>query len=61
MVVGTLERLQKYLARCGVASRRKAEEMIKQGQVRVNQQIVSVMGFQVEPGKDLVEVNWQSR
>jgi pseudouridine synthase len=57
MVVGTLERLQKYLARCGVASRRKAEEMIKQGQVRVNQQIVSVMGFQVEPGKDLVEVN----
>ena len=56
MVVGTLERLQKYLARCGVASRRRAEEMIKQGQVRVNQQIVSEMGFQVEPGKDLVEV-----
>jgi len=56
MVVGKLERLQKYLARCGVASRRKAEEMIKQGQVRVNQQIVSEMGFQVEPGKDLVEI-----
>jgi len=56
MVVRTLERLQKYLARCGVASRRKAEEMIKQGQVRVNQQIVTEMGLQVEPGKDLVEV-----
>ncbi|MGI6588539.1 MAG: pseudouridine synthase [Peptococcia bacterium] len=56
MVVGKLERLQKYLARCGVASRRKAEEMIKQGLVKVNGQAVLEMGFQVEPGKDQVEV-----
>ncbi|MDD4146547.1 MAG: pseudouridine synthase [Clostridia bacterium] len=56
MVVGKLERLQKYLARCGIASRRKAEEMIRQGLVKVNEQIVSEMGFQIEPGKDRVEV-----
>jgi len=57
MVVGKLERLQKYLAHCGIASRRKAEEMIKQGQVRVNQKIVTEMGIQIDPEKDLVEVN----
>ena len=56
MVVGKLERLQKYLARCGVASRRKAEAMIKQGLVKVNGQVISEMGFQVEPEKDKVEV-----
>ncbi|MDD2432329.1 MAG: pseudouridine synthase [Clostridia bacterium] len=56
MVVGKLERLQKYLARCGVASRRKAEAMIKQGLVKVNGQVISEMGFQVKPGKDQVEV-----
>ncbi|HOB82753.1 MAG TPA: pseudouridine synthase [Peptococcaceae bacterium] len=58
-VVGTLERLQKYLARCGVASRRRAEEMIKQGLVKLNGQVVREMGIQLEPEKDIVEVNGQ--
>jgi len=57
--VGTLERLQKYLARCGVASRRRAEEMIKQGLVKLNGQVVREMGIQLEPEKDIVEVNGQ--
>ena len=34
------ERLQKYIARCGIASRRKAEEIILQGNVKVNGKIV---------------------
>lgn len=55
-MVRKLERLQKYLARCGVASRRKAEELIKQGQVMVNKQVISEMGFLVDSGKDLIEV-----
>ena len=38
------ERLQKYLANCGVASRRKAEELIMQGKVQVNGKIVTELG-----------------
>lgn len=41
-------RLQKYLAMCGVASRRKSEELIAQGHVSVNGVTVSEMGIQVE-------------
>ena len=40
-------RLQKYLALCGVASRRHAEEMISDGLVKVNGQVITQMGFQV--------------
>lgn len=46
-------RLQKYLAHCGVASRRKAEEMILDGAVQVNGQTVREMGIKVGP-KDIV-------
>ncbi len=41
-------RLQKYLASCGVASRRKAEEMILEGKVSVNGVVITEMGTQVE-------------
>ena len=40
-------RLQKYMAQCGVASRRKAEEMIRMGRVSMNGQIITEMGMQV--------------
>lgn len=43
-------RLQKYLASCGVASRRRAEEMIAEGLVQVNGQTVREMGVQVAEG-----------
>ncbi len=43
-------RLQKYLAQCGVASRRHAEEMIADGQVTVNGVTITRMGTQVEDG-----------
>ena len=46
-------RLQKYMAECGVASRRRAEEMIAAGQVRVNGQVVTQMGAQVEEGDEV--------
>lgn len=49
-------RLQKYLALCGVASRRHAEEMIAQGMVQVNGQTIREMGVQVEDG-DIVCVH----
>lgn len=49
-------RLQKYMAHSGVASRRKSEEMIAQGKVKVNGKIIREQGYIVERG-DVVEVN----
>ena len=49
------ERLQKYLDECGVASRRKCEELILQGKVKVNNQIVTELGVKVNPEKDIVK------
>lgn len=44
-------RLQKYLASCGVASRRKCEEMIAEGRVAVDGDVITQMGMQVMPGQ----------
>ena len=49
------ERLQKYLANCGVASRRKCEEYILQGKVKVNGEIVKELGTKINPEKDIVQ------
>ena len=51
-----IERLQKYLAGAGIASRRKCEDLIIQGQVRVNNSVVTKLGTKVDPQKDIVEV-----
>jgi len=52
-----LERLQKYLAAAGVASRRRAEELIVAGQVVVNGKVVRELGSKIDPAKDLVSVD----
>ena len=49
-------RLQKYMADCGVASRRKSEELIEQGKVKVNGHIAHI-GDKTNPKKDLVTVH----
>ncbi|MDA3839349.1 MAG: pseudouridine synthase [Candidatus Delongbacteria bacterium] len=54
-----LVRLQKYLASKGVASRRKCEEFITDGLVKVNGEVVTQMGTKVDPDKDIVEINEQ--
>nr|MBK7067167.1 rRNA pseudouridine synthase [Deltaproteobacteria bacterium] len=51
------ERLQKVLARAGVASRRHAEELITAGRVRVNGRVVTEMGVRVDPRRDKVELD----
>ncbi len=51
-----LERLQKYLSECSVASRRKSEELIKAGKVKVNGRVAQ-LGDKVDPKKDTVTVN----
>lgn len=48
-------RLQKFLANSGVASRRKCEELILEGKVSVNGQIVKELGTKVNPAVDKVE------
>ena len=48
-------RLQKYLAECGIASRRKSEEYILQGKVKVNGKIITELGTKINPIKDKIE------
>jgi 23S rRNA pseudouridine2605 synthase len=52
----TIERLQKFLARAGVASRRQAETLITAGKVRVNGQVVTELGVKIDPERDNVQV-----
>ena len=52
-------RLHKFLAHCGIASRRKAETLIAEGHVSVNDEIVTEMGVQVDPDTDAVAVDGQ--
>ncbi|MFB4211300.1 pseudouridine synthase [Shouchella sp. JSM 1781072] len=52
-----MERLQKVIAQAGVASRRKAEEYITAGRVKVNGKRVTELGVKVNPNKDQVEVD----
>ena len=51
------ERLQKIIARAGIASRRKAEEIILDGRVRVNGRVVSELGEKADLSTDRVEVD----
>lgn len=48
-------RLQKYMAECGIASRRKSEELIEAGLVKVNGDIVTEPGTKVDPLVDKIE------
>src|SRR5262249_25643515 len=50
------ERLQKIIARAGIASRRHAEQLILSGQVRLNGRVVTELGTKADPDKDKVEV-----
>lgn len=51
------ERLQKFLAESGVASRRKSEELILNGKVKVNGTTVTELGIKINPENDIVEYN----
>ena len=56
----TVIRLQKYLAQCGVASRRNAEKMILEGRVRVNGGLITEMGVQIDEEQDQVTVDGEA-
>ena len=50
-------RLQKFLSSAGVCSRRKGEELIKDGHVTVNEQVVVDLGTKINPEKDRIRVD----
>lgn len=50
------ERIQKILARAGVSSRRKAEELIREGQVTINGRLAEI-GDKVDPAQDSIKLN----
>ncbi|MFZ7134000.1 MAG: pseudouridine synthase [Eubacteriales bacterium] len=50
-------RLQKYLAINGIGSRRKCEELIQEGKIRVNDHIITAMGTTIDPEKDKIYFN----
>lgn len=51
-----MERIQKVIAQSGICSRRKAEELIKQGRVKVNGKLIKEMGYQVKK-HDVISVD----
>jgi 16S rRNA U516 pseudouridylate synthase RsuA-like enzyme len=53
------ERLQKIIARAGIASRRHAEQLIRSGQVRVNGQVVRELGTKADAAADRIEAAGQ--
>ena len=54
------DRLQKFLARAGVASRRECETLITAGRVQVNGRVVTTLGTRVRPGLDRIQLDGQA-
>jgi 23S rRNA pseudouridine2605 synthase len=54
MAMSNSIRLQKYIAQCGIASRRKAEELIAEGRIAIDGVKVTEMGIRVIPGKNKI-------
>ncbi|MDP3013189.1 MAG: pseudouridine synthase [Candidatus Subteraquimicrobiales bacterium] len=52
-----MERLQKIMARAGVASRRKCEQLIIEGRVKLNNEVVHELGVKADPLRDEIEVS----
>lgn len=48
-------RLQKYIADCGITSRRKAEVLIEEGRIKVNGRLITELGTKVDPELDVVQ------
>jgi 23S rRNA pseudouridine2605 synthase len=52
-----MTRLNKYIAECGITSRRKAEELILQGRVTINNKTITKLSFEVDPQKDEIALD----
>jgi len=54
---GTTVRINRYLSMCGIASRRRAELLVREGKVTVNGRVVTELGTQVDPEHDKIFVD----
>ena len=54
------ERLHKYLAHCGIASRRECEVLIAEGRVEVNTKVITEMGTTIDPAADTIRVDGEN-
>lgn len=52
-----MERIQKYLARCGISSRRDSEKLLIDGLIKINGKTVKEPGFKISPNTDIVEIS----
>jgi len=52
-----LIRLNKYLSQVGIASRREADRLITEGRVKINNQVVQVLGYKIDDQKDRIEID----
>ncbi len=52
-----LERLQKIISRAGITSRRKAEQLLLEGRIRVNGKVVAELGSKADPERDHIKVD----
>ena len=50
-------RIQKYMSQCGIASRRKSEELVLNGRVLVNGELIKTPGYLIDPDVDIVSVD----
>ncbi|MGE5680480.1 MAG: pseudouridine synthase [Bacillota bacterium] len=50
-------RLNKFLSECGIASRRKVEELILQGRISVNNELITHLAVKVDPEKDVIRLD----
>src|SRR3989344_5443562 len=50
-------RIQKYLSEAGICSRRKGEEYITQGLIKINGKVITELGTKIDPSKDKIELN----
>ncbi len=55
--MGEMVRLQKFMADCGVASRRACETLIEEGRVKVNGKVIKTQGLKIDPINSKVEVD----
>lgn len=52
-----MERIQKFLASAGIASRRACEELVKKGKIKSNGKVITELGTKIDPEKDIIEYN----